>query len=53
MIEWAGFRNIRECLTPETGRDFEDCAHQVTNTCYYVCEKGETVNYEDQVNVYM
>jgi SAM-dependent methyltransferase len=53
MIEWAGFRNVRECVTPQTGRDFEDRVHQVTNSAYFVCEKGTPVEYEQQKNVYM
>jgi SAM-dependent methyltransferase len=53
MIEWAGFRNVRECLTSQTGRDFEDRVHQITNSAYFVAEKGEPVDYETQINVYM
>jgi SAM-dependent methyltransferase len=53
MIEWAGFRNVRECVTPQTGRDFEDRVHQVTNSAYFVVDKGTPVDYELQKNFYM
>lgn len=53
MIEWAGFSNVRECLTAQTGRDFEDRVHQITNSAYFVAEKGVSVDYEAQKNVYM
>lgn len=53
MIEWAGFQNVRECLTAQTGRDFEDRVHQITNSTYFVADKGIPVDYEAQKDVYM
>ena len=53
MIEWAGFENVRECISDHTGRDFEDRIHSVTNSAYFVCEKGSPIDYASQLNVYM
>lgn len=53
MIQWAGFNNIRECITKDTGRDFEDRVHAITNSAYYVAEKGIPVNIEVAKNIYM
>jgi len=53
MIEWAGFRDVRECVTAQTGRDFEDRVHIITNSAYFVARKGQPVNIEAEKNRYM
>ena len=53
MIEWAGFKNVRELVTSETGRDFEDRVHHITNSAYYIAERGVPVHYEQAKDVYM
>jgi SAM-dependent methyltransferase len=53
MIQWAGFRHVRELVTAETGRDFEDRVHQITNSAYYLAERGVPIHYEDAKDVYM
>jgi SAM-dependent methyltransferase len=53
MIDWAGFKNVRELVTAETGRDFEDRVHHITNSAYYVAERGVPVEYEQAKDIYM
>lgn len=53
MIEWAGFDGVRECITGNTGRDFEDRVHHITNSAYFIARKGVPVDYEAEKNTYM
>lgn len=53
MIQWAGFSDVRECVTEHTGRDFEDRVHKITNSAYFLAHRGKVVDYRDQMDVYM
>jgi len=53
MLLRAGFSEVKEIITPETGRDFENRCHIITNSAYFFMTKSFSVDIESSKDLYM